>query len=53
MRVEQMTLHDQVTVALKKADAAGDSLIAALLSQCLDIIDTRGTGRPEPLSPAH
>ena len=53
MQVQQMTLQERVTVALREADAAGDFLIAALLSQCLDIIDHRGAGLPDPVVAAH
>ncbi len=41
MVVEQDTLHELVMSALAKADGTGDFLIAALLSQCLALIEER------------
>jgi hypothetical protein len=38
MMVEQDTLEQKVMRALQQADATGDCLIAALLSQCLDLM---------------
>jgi len=39
--VDQDGLHEQVARALAQADAQGDSLIAALLSQALALLDSR------------
>jgi len=41
MTVEQDTLEQQVMRALQQADAVGDCLIAAMLSQCLDLMRHR------------
>jgi hypothetical protein len=41
MVVEQEHLQDLVARALERADAEGDHLIAALLSQCLDLLEHR------------
>lgn len=41
MMVEQDILEQQVARALQQADAIGDCLIAALLSQCLELIHSR------------
>jgi hypothetical protein len=41
MKVEQDTLEQRVMRALEQADATGDCLIAALLSQCLDLMHHR------------
>lgn len=37
------TLHDMLLRALEHADASGDFLIAALLSQCIALIEVRPT----------
>lgn len=34
-----VSLHDLIQAALAKADAENNSLIAALLSECVDIVD--------------
>lgn len=34
-----ISLHDLIQAALAKADAENNSLIAALLSECVDIVD--------------
>lgn len=39
--IERNALRNQVVRALEQADAGGDFLIAALLSQCLALIDER------------
>ena len=41
MVVEQDGLQEQLVRALEHADTSGDFLIAALLSQCLALIDDR------------
>jgi len=41
MIVEQDALQEQVVLALQRADATGDFLIAALLSQCLALMEDR------------
>lgn len=41
MVVEQDTLQEQVARALAQADATGDFLVAALLSQCLALMHER------------
>lgn len=41
MIVEQDALQEQVVLALERADATGDFLIAALLSQCLALMESR------------
>ncbi|WP_156143756.1 hypothetical protein [Sphingomonas taxi] len=41
MMVEQDNLEQQLVRALQQADATGDCLIAALLSQCLDLMHHR------------
>ncbi len=41
MMVEQDNLEQQLVRALQEADATGDCLIAALLSQCLDLMHHR------------
>jgi hypothetical protein len=45
MMVEQNILEQQVARALQQADAIGDCLIAALLSQCLELIHSREPAR--------
>lgn len=46
MVVEQEQLQDLVAHALERADADGDHLIAALLSQCLALLEDRTTAMP-------
>ena len=41
MVVEQDVLREQLVRALEHADNSGDCLIAALLSQCLALMDDR------------
>ncbi len=41
MIVEQDRLREQIVRTLEQADRSGDFLIAALLSQCLALIDER------------
>jgi hypothetical protein len=43
------SLHDLIQAALAKADAESNTLIAALLSECVDILD-RQSHRGSPTS---
>lgn len=40
------TLQEMVARALQEADASGDFLIAALLSQCVSLLEERGSPQP-------
>jgi len=45
MTIEQDALHAQIRGALEQADLIGDHLIAALLSQCIALLEDRDRPR--------